>query len=753
MEQATILDQLSRTDLYSVYQFLLLESRSPAELHRHAPKEQMLEILSDVLSVEETNYCVDFFDNYEYYAVPVLKAEMLDALPDDLLQALFSIYLDEDHLPESHDALVDALSQSQFFLKEDARKFYLWYYYFRERISLDQGTNEQQTILVASDAYAYTPPPPSFAPKEIEYAPVEEEEAILHEDAVFSENEDASNEEDESMPTQRLQGFSASEMTAASSPTTSSATAHEYAAALAGDEMTLLQEERRVEESEEDEEHIEASPFSSAPTPRTAPPPAPPEAFQRAKQTTSPHTAFGSSPPSQETPSSTKISPPHPTEETPPPQTSASQPLAASPVVNRTIEIDVLDLEAYIVDATQKKQAQDAQETPNRPTPPPPPPEAMRAAQASRSASPPVERTAEADVIDEVDEVDELDELDLGAVVDEPLSLQEETQPLAHQQKRPSVSPPPHPQRSVPPPSSPPPRPQSSVPPPSSPPPRPQTSVPPPSSPPPSPEAAKRQDATERPDPSKEVRPPPPPPPRPPSPPQETAPASLQPEAEAAKATTKPPQGALALTPAHIDLLSTVLYRTSLLGATYARPQIRAIRIFFQKILDCSPAQLRRVRDTLKSLQDQELPLVPPSLEGFNTLTPLLNYATRLAFVHSTLFLIGCKTLQNLERYREFLTEIAIELRIDPADVSLFDLFGIGSEEIQLSFQDCLKMLDVEMDATEAALRKAHRDLVRRFHPDQFHNKGPEFVRLAERKMKEANMALELLLHRSDRDI
>ncbi|MCK6508919.1 DnaJ domain-containing protein, partial [Myxococcota bacterium] len=218
----------------------------------------------------------------------------------------------------------------------------------------------------------------------------------------------------------------------------------------------------------------------------------------------------------------------------------------------------------------------------------------------------------------------------------------------------------------------------------------------------------------------------------------------------------KPPkalEGALALTPAHIDQIATVLYRSALLGATYARPQIRAIRIYFQKILDCSPAQLHRVRDILKKLQSQEFPLVPPPLDDLPALVPMLSYAKRLAFVHSILFLLGCKTLQTLERYRDFMSELAIELRIDPADVSLFNLFGIGSDEIQLSFQDCLRVLDVEMDATENDLRKAHRELVRRYHPDQFHSKGPEFVRLAERKMKEANMALEILLYRSDRGV
>ncbi|MEM1010388.1 MAG: DnaJ domain-containing protein, partial [Myxococcota bacterium] len=232
---------------------------------------------------------------------------------------------------------------------------------------------------------------------------------------------------------------------------------------------------------------------------------------------------------------------------------------------------------------------------------------------------------------------------------------------------------------------------------------------------------------------------------------EKQTPQDKEPEALDNKTMKKPavpPQGAMALTPNHIDQLTLILYRASLLGATYARPQIRAIRLFFQKVLRCSPSQLRRVRDTLKKLQSQESPLVPPTLEGLVKSATMLRYAERLVLLHTVLFLLGCKSMDTLERYRDFLSELSIQLRIDPNDVSLFSLFGIGGQEVALSVQDCFALLGVDKGAEEKELRKAHRDLVRRYHPDQFHNKGAQFVRLAERKMKEANMALEILLYR-----
>lgn len=160
-----------------------------------------------------------------------------------------------------------------------------------------------------------------------------------------------------------------------------------------------------------------------------------------------------------------------------------------------------------------------------------------------------------------------------------------------------------------------------------------------------------------------------------------------------------------------------------------------------------------RVRDQLKKLQSQDLPLVPPPTTDIAPFASLLPYPSRLALLHSALFLIGCISIQKLDRYRDFLSDLAIEIKIDPADVSLFDLFGIGTQEIEMDLQDCLRLFDVEPGFSETELRKAHRELVRKWHPDQFHSKGPEFVRLAERKMKEANMALEILLYRSSRDL
>lgn len=682
MEQATTLAQLSRVELYAIYQFLLLESRSPQEIHRNAAKEQMIGILSRTLTVEESSYCSDFFEHYEFYEVPVLKWEMIDALPDDLLCALHSIYLDSLDFPETHEGLVDSLSQSNYFLKEDARKFYLWFHYFRERIRWedtaaakeplydestvrydleDMGvagsfTMENYGEILAEDAGL-----PDHL-KTVEFSPDEHMQHISEPSPTPEEAYDASTSNVEqphhTLPSQP--GLAAVE---------SQAPAEDLKKTTIDAQLTPLQEKLLASLEQEGQtrnraanQTIEINSFNL-------------ESYMLEQEEAARAEAA-----------------------------LRAQANAAAPATNGTTQVDdpvivdegpsvIVEDPSYVVDAPLVGQDvhNGAVHEPSKPPPPPPqpppPPKNPRQTMildataivedtiqgGKKPSVPPVEP-----VVDDPDVVDlSAEDIDLEESVDilSPLDVEEDiVEPV-----------------------------QEATPPPK------RTSKPPPPKPPP--RRSKKRST-------------------PPRPPVRTA-------------------GSLDFS--QIEILVTILYRSALLGATYGRPQIRAIRIFIQKIMDGGPEQLRQVRDILKRLQTEDHPLVPPAVHVLADLVSIIPYAARLHLVHTTIFLLGCKTLTHLERYRDFLIDMAVELRLDPADVSLFDLFGIRDAEIQLDVKDCLELFGLEEDASEGQIRKAHRAQVRRYHPDQFHSHGSEFVRLAERKMKECNMALDILLRRADR--
>lgn len=732
-EQATLLESLSRDKLFSIYQFLLLESLALEELSRSSSKDAMVEALSGVLSLTDAQYCVEFFENYEFYDVPAMKWEMLNALPDELLGTLHTIYLDDDMIVEDHNELVDRLGQSPYFLKEDARKFYLWYHYFRKRITLDQ--------IDASAASDYL-----------------------------------------NMETQRvdLQGGRDAPL---------------FTMESHGDVLGV-----RSNPTPQVLSSIPSPVANVAATPSTTITPAP----KRSKsQVDIPGFDF----PSLD-PFATPLQPPadnvekrHPGTASREDRVSLRADLAkSSSSVNRTIEITALDLDSYLVDNKDGKSAKTSEETrvdhsfarvvdeirkkqeetqtPSTPTspvkavaeadiqstiiidsmelnaafeqvdslkevpsqeaiqtPPPSPPSATAlndeadeeplalsdedmlvdsVSLEEEDVGPMGHDTSDSDVmeLEPLDELEQADELDASSLVEDD-GVDDSTiernpiepfGPDVSEQTRPGASPL-------------------------------------------DAQGAKSNGAAES-TPSEPLNgaasksePKLSPPPGPGSAPSLPGLSSM------------PQFGAAMLTRAKLDAITTLLYRISLLGAPYGRIQIRAIRLYMQKILGSDPPQLRWVRDKLKGLQAEDLPLVPPPLDGVAEFLPNLSYGMRLHFLHTAMFLLGVKTLNTIERQHELLQDLAVELGITPDDVSFFQLFNIGRDEINLSVQDCLSLFGVEQGATEDEIRKAHRTMARRFHPDKFHALGPEFLRMAERKMKEANMALEILLYRADRNL
>mgnify|MGYP000102853340 CR=1 FL=1 len=703
VEQVELLNQLSRSDLYSVYQFLLLESQSPEELPRNSDKERMIEILGRTLSFEDSQYCIDFFDNYDYYQVPSLKWEMINSLPEDLLIALFSIYLDDDLLPETHEELVDRLSQSQFFLKDDARKFYLWFHYFRQRVSLDDSEGYSAKTMDSHDATVDTPSLDSHEPSEFaQQAPVNGQDHY-HEDS-------GSGEQPMTMQTIQMDVADLEEFLADRGESLDSFR-------FAGATQTVMDNQTE----EHDDVTTSQGGFVDEKTSIVTPEMLEEVAAQTAAQEAGLHN------PANQGPRETTETAPDSGDGFVGERTNVAgfdlaahfeaikrraQPAAKAqaqaqaqakkkkPRSMQTIEISAFDLENYLIEegenilnnAKNRSKVDQTIEIDLN--------EIKRASEVSNGQSSSQTQNLDVDAVieDDIQElhaeqlIEEVEEVELSPdelVADDEEILEAEL--IEEEDERKAKSTPPPPPRN------------------------------------------KRAQQQTRPG------------QRPGA--QNRGPAAGPPP----KKKKEKPRGATGLTPRHVDTLTTILYRASILGATYGRAQTRAIRIFFQRILECAPVQLRRVRDCLKKCQAKDFPLVPPTLEGLKEVVPSMSYAARLAMVHTSLFLLGCKKMDTLERYKDFLSELAIELRIDPSDISLFALFGLGSEEIQLSAQDCLDLLEIDLDATEDDIRKGHRKLVKRYHPDQFHARGPEFVRLAERKMKEINMALEILLHRADR--
>lgn len=63
--------------------------------------------------------------------------------------------------------------------------------------------------------------------------------------------------------------------------------------------------------------------------------------------------------------------------------------------------------------------------------------------------------------------------------------------------------------------------------------------------------------------------------------------------------------------------------------------------------------------------------------------------------------------------------------------------------------KDPYEVLGVSRNATKEEIRDAYRDLIKRYHPDQFNN-NPDMKALAEEKIKEINEAYKYLLDHFD---
>lgn len=64
-------------------------------------------------------------------------------------------------------------------------------------------------------------------------------------------------------------------------------------------------------------------------------------------------------------------------------------------------------------------------------------------------------------------------------------------------------------------------------------------------------------------------------------------------------------------------------------------------------------------------------------------------------------------------------------------------------EEIQLT--DAYRILEVSPDSTPDEIKSAYRDKVKKYHPDFVQNMGKEIRELAGKKIKEINLAFELI--------
>lgn len=799
-EQEHLLEQLSRDKLFSIYQFLLLESRTLEELSRSSSKGEMVSALARVLSLEDAQYCVEFFENYEFYDVPSMKWAMLDALPDELLATLHTIYLDDIVVVEDHRELVDRLGQSPYFLKEDARKFYLWYNYFRKRMSLEQlaqtsghfgipvnlNMQTQRVDLQANrnmplfsmathgDILGLSPTPPSNSastlPGSERIAQAAHVAQAAQEVVSVSPNLAVESVFASNMP----EVLSTVELSTGFSSLSDSSTEYQSVSNLA--ETPVLAKESSSE----------MVGWVETPFPSPSPSPLPPLDGGNTREVHAParvHTSaehVDTKKPWESEPSSLAKD----TQEKLDGVSNQAQSLPRVPrrekeaASNQTIEITALDLDNYIKEQEGKKNsgsprqeestrvdhafARVVEEIKKRQTHSPSPPEespvpkvppavaARRGFEShptiiintmelnaaleqiesleagnlkaqEKKAPDPVtpqsllveEHEGELVELEPLEEsLDEpLDDDDAAHLLDESALIEDGGMEDEGVDGFPKTVFPPFPGssdmdtadslHSA------------------------HTTTDETADEPPKQTNGKNKEAV---------------------PPEMTSASSLP-------NFSVPTWGAMMMTRGQLDLLTFLLYRICLVGAPYGRIQIRAIRLYMQRILGCDPAQLRWIRDKLKELQTQELPLVPPPLAGLAALMPLLSYGMRLHFLHTAIFLLGVKSLSTLERQHEFLHELAVELGIAPEDVSFFDLFNIGREEIQLGMQDCLELFGLESGAKEEAIRKAHRDLAKRFHPDKFHSLGPEFLRLAERKMKEANMALEILLYRADRNV
>ena len=127
-----------------------------------------------------------------------------------------------------------------------------------------------------------------------------------------------------------------------------------------------------------------------------------------------------------------------------------------------------------------------------------------------------------------------------------------------------------------------------------------------------------------------------------------------------------------------------------------------------------------------------------------NQLKSHVNHSSRLQIVH---FLFGVAASDNEVHNSEIelISKIAGYLNINQYDFeSIRSMFFAKAS--QNSLDKWFAILEIEQDASDADIKKAHRKMVRKYHPDRLQGVSEDIVKLAEEKFLLVQRAYENIM-------
>tara|TARA_B100001142_G_scaffold327727_2_gene386044 strand:+ start:1724 stop:2431 length:708 start_codon:yes stop_codon:yes gene_type:complete len=125
-------------------------------------------------------------------------------------------------------------------------------------------------------------------------------------------------------------------------------------------------------------------------------------------------------------------------------------------------------------------------------------------------------------------------------------------------------------------------------------------------------------------------------------------------------------------------------------------------------------------------------------------LNSYVNHSSRLQIIH---FLFGVSASDN-EIHRselELINKIARYLNINQYDLESIRSMFLKEEGVN-GLDRWFKILKIERNASDVEVKKAHRKMVAKYHPDKLQGVSPEIVKLAEEKFLLVQQAYENIM-------
>ena len=125
-------------------------------------------------------------------------------------------------------------------------------------------------------------------------------------------------------------------------------------------------------------------------------------------------------------------------------------------------------------------------------------------------------------------------------------------------------------------------------------------------------------------------------------------------------------------------------------------------------------------------------------------LNAYVNHASRLQIIH---FLFGVSASDNEIHNSEIdiINKIAGYLNINQHDFESIKSMFINKGSAN-SLDTCFAILEVDKNSSDAEIKKAHRKMVVKYHPDKLQGVSPDIVKLAEEKFLLVQEAYETIM-------